>query len=509
MLLHLLFIAFNLTLASHKNVLMLIADDLRPNVGPYQDVNDFTSPAMVTPNIDDLASKSLVLTRAYSQVALCGPSRNSFLTGRRADTIRCYVSNDKFRENGLDDLVTLPQFFKNNGYVSLGVGKIFHPGIPNTNKGDDYPKSWSEQIHHTPTTDNGTISWKAYTKEEMEAMETPLRDVANADYAIEKLRELAPDAILGIQPFFLAFGVHKPHMPWDFPEEFLDLYPEDSIELPANPYIPEDLPPNSAWTRFTGLLNFEDCSAEGTGIPNIGELNITYPEDKIKELRRAYYASISFADQQLGRVIDELYSLGLADNTVILFMGDHGLHIGEHAEWDKYTNYEIAHRAPLMLHVPGVTDVGEVSSSLVEFVDIYPTLVEAAGFGKMEKCPEYSRNVSFCREGSSLIELLESPGSWKDTIFWQQPRGYWSEWQKGYQGYTVRTDQYRYSEYVNLLNPAEEDQAPDWSSPEEFGELYDLLADPHETVNLYRNNDYHDVKVGLRKILYKGWTDYN
>ena len=493
---------------NHRNVLMLIADDLRPNVGPYQEVNSpyFNSPAMITPNIDALAEKSLVLTKAYTQVALCGPSRNSFLTGRRADTTRCYVTNDRFREKGGEAFVTLPQFFKDNGYKSVGAGKVFHPGIPNTPKGDDYPKSWSSPLFHTATTDDNSYSWHAHTQQEME--ETPLRDIVNADHAIQLLRELAPDALLGVKPFFLAFGLHKPHMPWDFPEEFLDLYPEEDISMPANPYIPDDMPP-SAWSNPTGLLNYPDCNAEGTGIPDIGQPNVTYSEKKIKELRRAYYASISFADQQLGRVLDELETLGLAENTVVVFLGDHGLHMGEHSEWDKYTNFEIAHRAPLMIRVPGFTN-GEVSDKLVEFVDIYPTVVEAAGFERMAKCPEYSRNVSICTEGSSLVKMMVNPDGWKEAIFWQQPRGYWTQWQKEYQGYTVLTKEWRYSEYINLINIDEEDQVPDWNNtPEDFGELYDLINDPLENVNLYRNHDYIDTKVALRKILHKGWAAYN
>ena len=337
--------------------------------------------------------------------------------------------------------------------------------------------------------------------------ETPLRDIVNADHAIDLMRELAPDALLGVKPFFLAFGVHKPHMPWDFPEEFLDLYPEDEIDIPANPYIPDDMP-DSAWSRPTGLLNFPDCNAEGTGIPDIGQPNVTYSDQKMKELRRAYYASISFADQQLGRVLNELEILGLAENTVVVFLGDHGLHMGEHAEWDKYTNYEIAHRAPLMIKIPGLTH-GEVSNKLVEFVDIYPTLVEAAGFERMAKCPEYSRNVSVCTEGTSMVKLFVNPDGWKEAVFWQQPRGYWTELQKKYQGYTVRTDQYRYSEYVNLINVGEEDQAPDWNHMEDIGELYDLINDPQENFNLYHNHDYVEAKVALRKVLHAGWTAYN
>ena len=490
-----------------RNVLMLIADDLRPNIGPYQDANEpyYSSPPMVTPNIDALAKKSLTLTKAYTQVALCGPSRNSLLTGRRADTTRCYVSNHKFRERGGEAIVTLPQFFKQNGYYAQGAGKIFHPGIPNAPSTDDWPLSWTQKVLHTATTDDKSNSWKAVTKEEME--DTPLRDIVNTDHAIEKLRELAPDALLGIQPFFLTLGLHKPHMPWDFPEEFLDLYPEEDVDLPANKYVPDDLP-DAAWSRFTGLLNLPDCSAEAMGIPNLGEKNVTYPDVKIRELRRAYYASISFADQQFGRILDELEVLGLAENTVILFLGDHGLHMGEHAEWDKYTNFEIAHRAPLIIHIPGITN-GEVSSKLVEFVDIYPTLVEAAGFSKMDKCPEYSRNVSICTEGSNLMKLIDNPEDWKDAVFWQQPRGYWTSNDHKFQGYTVRTAEFRFSEYVNLLNEETDLQVPAWDDIVQFGELYNLISDPQEDFNLYHNHDFHEIKIALRKVLHHGWSDYN
>jgi len=491
--------------SEHKNVILIIADDFRPNVGVLGESDHFSSPQMKTPSLDQLASRSLVATNAYTQVALCGPSRSSFLTGRRADTTRCYVTEDKVRES-MPDIVTMPQYFKQNGYLALGTGKIFHPGIPNTNKGDDYPASWTEKIFHTPSTDVNHISWHAYSDEELEDL--VLRDVANADHFIEKLNEIAPAAITGEQPFFYAMGFHKPHQPWDAPQEFFDLYPEDEIDLPSNPYVPEDMPA-AAWSRFTGVLNFDDCSPEGTGIPNLGEANVTYPDSKIRELRRAYYATISFMDRQVGRVLEAVEEAGLSENTVIMFIGDHGLHMGEHSEYDKYTNFEVAHRAPMMLHVPGVIEESMFTENLVEYVDILPTLVEAAGLPTLDKCPEYSRDVPICREGTSLLRMLDDSQTWKEVIFWQQPRGYWTNWTKNYQGYTVRTQQYRYSEYVNLLDDGLETQAPDWTSPEDWGELYDLSADPMETINLYRQSEWHDIKIMLRKILYAGWSQYN
>merc|ERR1712203_267778 len=190
----------NSSLASRKNVLLIIADDLRPNLNSYLPTPSFSSPEIHTPNLDELAATSAVFNRAYVQYALCGPSRNSFLTGRRPDTTRCYAEH-QFRARGLDVAVSLPQYFKENGYMTLGMGKVFHPGMPNTPKGDDYPKSWSEKMFHTNSTDDPSNSWKAYSEEEME--ETTLRDIANTDYTIEKLRELAPAALVGEQNFLL------------------------------------------------------------------------------------------------------------------------------------------------------------------------------------------------------------------------------------------------------------------------------------------------------------------
>ena len=175
-------------MAQQKNVLMLIADDYRPNMGVYEDANDpfFASPMMLTPNLDALASKSLVLTRAFTPYAMCGPSRNSFLTGRRPETTRCYNNNHVFRDRGpngeTSPIITLPQFFMENGYVSIGAGKVFH------DKADDYPFSFTEETHHATNNDDNSISWRAFSPEMLD--KTPLRDTAEADHAVEKLQEL-------------------------------------------------------------------------------------------------------------------------------------------------------------------------------------------------------------------------------------------------------------------------------------------------------------------------------
>ena len=491
-----------------KNVVMIVADDYRPNMGVYEEANDpfFNSPTMVTPNLDILASRSFVATRAYCQVALCGPSRNSFLTGRRPDTTRVYDNNDVFRDLGPNNetspIVTIPQFFKDNGYISLAVGKIFH------SRDLDDAMSWTEDSYWPENTDDDSLSWRAFMDEEIEEV-GGLQDQNSATYAVEKLQELAPGALLGIRPFFLAFGVRKPHLPWDFPEEFLEYYPEEDIELPANPYVPSDMP-GSAWDPGHRLTIYPDCSPEGTGIENIGEPNVTYSEPQTRELRRAYYASVSYSDQQIGRVLQELGNLGLAENTIVVFLGDHGYQLGEHSAWEKKTNFEIAHRAPFMIHVPGMIDSFIESDSLVEFVDIFPTLVEAAGFDPMTKCPPYSRNISLCREGSSILDLITDPEHWKSSIFYQQMRANSSdELEDEYQGYSVMTDKYRFTEWVGLNNGGLENQTPNWSDPKDFAELYDLKNDPQENINLIFNEEYQDVIFNMREVLHQGWEAHN
>merc|ERR1712110_412648 len=489
-----------------KNVVLMIADDFRPNIGVYEGSNYFSSPGMKTPNLDHLASKSLVLTNAYTQVALCAPSRSSFLTGRRPDTIRCYDILHRFREN-LPNTISMPQYFKENGYTTLGSGKIFHPGRPDTDQDDDYPTSWSEKVFHTESTDNMNVSWYSYTEEELVGV--TLRDVANTDHFIQSLTDI------GNEPFFFAMGFHKPHLPWDAPKEFFDLYPdEENIDLPFNPFIPEDMP-ESAWTPLPsylpGLTNFDDCSPEGSGIPDIGtKPNVTYPDDKKRELRRAYYAAISFMDHQVGRVMRAIEEAGLADNTVVMFVGDHGLHVGEHSMWAKYTAFEIAHRAPMMIHIPGRVDQSMFSENLVEFVDILPTLVEAAGLPELEKCPENSRNIAICSEGTSLLRIAEG-NDWKKAVFYQQPRNYFgsNDTSEFYHGYSVRTPQFRYTEWVGLQDPDLDTQRPDWDDIRDWGELYDLAGDPSETINLYREEEWRDTREMLSKILHGGWFEHN
>ena len=351
--------------AARKNILFLAADDMRPNLGCYDDVNSpvFTTPGMITPNLDKLAKQSILFQNAYVQQALCSPSRTSLLTSRRPDTTHITEIGPYFRDIG-GNFTTIPQFFKENGYRTIGGGKIFHGGSASGHDDQDY--SWSEKYHHAPNyyPDNKTKVWRAISEEA--TANKPLKDTAEADYIIERMRELAPAALLGEENFFLAYGVHKPHMPWFFPERFLEIYPEDLINLPLNPYVPEGMP-EMAWSP-PPIKKYDDCSADSLGVPNFGDFNLTAPDWKVLELRRAYYAAVSYADHELGRVLDELNELGLAENTIIVFWGDHGWQLGEHAEWAKQTTFEIANRVPFMIRVPGMTDDGIKTDKLVEMV---------------------------------------------------------------------------------------------------------------------------------------------
>ena len=406
---------------------------------------------MHTPNLDHLAAQSLVLRRAYVQVAICCPSRTSFLTGRRPDTTHVYDNDSYFRIVG-GDYTTIPQYFKKNGYLSVGIGKIFPSGEAFD---DNDPPSWSVPYYTAPNLNYWSLtrqSWIAvpksvYTAKPLPAVPKsvytakPLPDQQIAQHAIETMKELAPNALSGKQPFFLAVGFHKPHLPFSVPEEFFELYPKDKIRLPDNPYAPVNMPP-IAWCSYVELRSYDDIAAlHATGDPNT-----ILPDDVVMDLRRAYYSGISLIDALVGELLSELNSLGLANNTIVSFLGDHGWQLGEHGQWCKHTNFELATHAPRMVHIPGRTDHGTVIDQLTEFVDLYPTLVEAAGLPPLPICPENSASeVEECLEGSSLLSLLEGTNiNWKDFAFSQFLRP-----GEG-MGYTLRSVCYGYTEWVRF-----------------------------------------------------------
>lgn len=475
----------------HFNVLFLAADDMRPELGAFLG-EDFPSPVhprIHTPNLDSLAARSLVLKRAYVQQALCGPSRTSLLTGRRPDTTHAYDLSLYFR-NATANFTTIPQFFKENGYSSIGIGKIFHPRDAS---GYDDPISWTEPYFHGVNNfEDLQNSWKAVPDALLQ--DKPLRDEQLASRAVETLRRFAENGSDAHSKFFLAVGFQKPHLPFVFPKSVQRFYPEEDIRLPTNPYVPGNFP-DIAWYD-NGELRQQYADIRTLNVS--GDINSTLPDQVVKDLRRAYYCAVTWTDIQVGRVLAALDDLGLADDTLVSFFGDHGYHLGEHAEWGKVSNFELATHAPLMVRVPGLTDEGISTRELAEFVDLFPTLVEAAGFDPLPLCPEDSVGTILCREGLSLMPLIQDPDTpLRKAAFSQYPRG------KNVMGYTVRTKHYRYTEWVRF---SYESYRPDWTQVSGV-ELYDHQKDRAENFNRADDEDYSTVRTQLSDILHNGWRD--
>lgn len=467
------------------NVLFIAVDDLRPELGCYG------VKAIRTPNIDALAASGTVFERAYCQQAVCSPSRTSLLTGLRPDTTRIYDLQTHFRLT-IPNAVTLPEYFKNNGYHTQGLSKIFHGSLND-------PQSWSvphwvprcetyadpetredlikrrqEVIAQGKDFGNKVLQRDPRTGVPLKRSAPKIRvlgppwecgdvpdnfygDGATADHAIETLQEIKD------KPFFLAVGFVKPHLPFVAPKKYFDMYPLDKVELADNPYRPKNC------TEFS-LTNAGELRAY-KGIPRTGDLT----NEQARELRRAYYAAASYTDAQIGRVIDELERLGLRDNTVIVLWGDHGWHLGENSEWCKQTNFEIATHAPLIISAPG-TKPGNRTARLAEFVDIYPTLCDLCGVP-----------IPKDLEGTSLKPLMENPNRpWKYAAFSQYPRGKVT-------GHSIRTDRYRYTEW------AEPGKTP------AARELYDHKLDPDENNNIADAPESKAVVTELSRKLKAGW----
>jgi iduronate 2-sulfatase len=321
----------------------------------------------------------------------------------------------------------------------------------------------------------------------------PLPDQQTAEHAVEVINKMAetPD-----EPWFVAVGFHKPHLPYTFPARFLDYYPRDQMKVPDNIRIPTNMP-DIAWYDYGIELQFQDLRT----YYHIGELNRTFPIEVVMELRRAYYAAISYTDHLFGLILDALEDSGMADNTIISWVGDHGYQLGEHAEWTKETNFEIATHAPMLIRVPGLTDNGMSTNQAVEFVDLFPTLVDLADLPYLPLCPEQSASVINCREGSSMVPLFyaDFPGPWKKGVFSQMGRK-----QNGinYMGYSVLVNYIRYTEWVRF--DAKPVYKPDWE--DNIGvELYDHYIDPEENYNRAGEWQYAVMQQRLSDILHEGW----
>ncbi|MDE0682418.1 MAG: sulfatase-like hydrolase/transferase, partial [Candidatus Poribacteria bacterium] len=427
------------------NVLFIAVDDLRPLLGCYGHSE------MHTPNIDRLAKQGTLFNRAYCQFPVCNPSRVSVLTGWRPDTTRIYDNPTDFRKV-LPGVVTLPQHFKDHGYHTRSVGKIAH--------GDAAWKdelSWSEPIWRERwkyINKENSPSWQALNVDDDE-----LEDGKIANAAVEVLTEIKDEQ------FFLAVGFNKPHLPFYAPRKYFDLYTTQDFKLPVGSSLPRNAP-NIA-SNPKGMRAYQDIS--------------NYPpfsEEKTLELTRAYAANVSYIDALVGRVLDQLDVLNLTENTVIAFWGDHGFHLGEHGLWRKNTLFEDSVRSPLIVSMPKQTHTGTTTDALVELIDIYPTLCDACQLPIPTEV-----------EGVSMVPVIEEPArQWKAAAFSQLVRTLNST---SVDGYSMRTGQYRYTE---------------WDNNGEYGrELYDYYADPNETVNIVDFPENEELVSHLSEQLHAGW----
>ncbi|MBM3861202.1 MAG: sulfatase [Verrucomicrobia bacterium] len=449
----LVMLAVTATAAEQKlNVLFIASDDMRPQLGCYGD------PLVKSPNLDRLAARGMVFKRAYCQQALCSPSRISLLTGRHPWTTRIYTIGPFLRET-MPDVITLPQHFKNNGWFTRSLGKVYHVGI-------DDPPSWSIPPWHSKSPRYGpeglaiqqrlTASLKASGQpiprkgakvprgpafEAPDLADDELLDGDTTREALVAMRELAKKPG---QPFFLAVGFSNPHVPWVAPKKYWDLYNPADIKIPGNRYAPKNAPEFAAKSG-DDFYWYSNVPQDRNITPAFG-----------RQCLHGYLAAISYVDACVGRLLAELDRLKLREKTIIVFWGDHGFYMGEHNWWGgKHNNYEGATRAPLIVSAPGMKAAGQKTDALVEFVDIYPSLVALCGLPPTKGL-----------EGQSVVPLLNNPKApWTKVAFSEYPKG-------GNQGIAMRTDRYRYVEWRNKQGELV------------ATELYEHATDPQENANI-------------------------
>ncbi|KAK2168971.1 hypothetical protein LSH36_13g25068 [Paralvinella palmiformis] len=469
-----------------RNVLFLIVDDLRPQLGPYIDKDDpeyFGSVTIRTPNLDRLAARSVVFKRAYCQQSLCGPSRASMLTSRRPDMTRAFSNKRYWRKTG-GNFTTLPQHFKNNGYWTVGFSKVFHPKESSNN---DDPISWSEPYYQPPFSDSHYLmdqsgaGWAMVSDQDRSV--APLADDLTVKHAKLALERAAGETKNGGRPFFVAVGLRKPHLSLVCPEKYYNWYP-----LEGDNYMR-----NSSWENPM----VKKMAHVGNTVVENGKTVI--PSSVLRHLRRAYFACISYMDANIGEIIDKLTRLQLDNDTIVIFVADHGYHLGENRHWGKMTSDEMSTRIPLMIHVPGLTTSGSVTESLVEAVDVFPTLVEAAGLDPIPTCPINCSDVALCTQGTSLLPLFDEPDlQLKEAAFSQVTA-------LDHSRYTIRTDRFRYVEGVKGKKWQLPDQrfkfTPEWDDIGQTWEFYDHRNDSLEQYNLAANPEYHKEIGRLRGLL--------
>ncbi len=431
------------------NILFLAVDDLRPQLGCYGHKQ------MLSPNIDRLGAEGIIFLRSYCQVPVCGASRASLMTGTRPTANR-FLGYNTWAQKDLPGALSIANHFKNNGYHTISNGKIFHHRT-------DCLDGWSED----PWRPKG--SWRNYLLEEnitltkknpdhkgppYEAADVPDNayfDGMIADKGISDLRRMKNMD----KPFFLALGFLKPHLPFNAPKKYWDLYKREEIDLADNPFRPKGAPD-------AALHNWGELRAYHN-IPPKGPLS----EDMARTLIHGYYACVSYTDAQIGRVLTELDRLGLRDNTIVILWGDHGWNLGEHGLWCKHCNFETSLHSPLIVRAPQIK-AGSRTNALTEYLDIYPSLCELC------KLP-----LPAHLQGKSFVPLLKNPNlPWKKAVF-----------SRYFRGDSVKTDRHRYTQWRDRKNKVYARM------------LYDHSVDLVENVNISERPENKDIVKQMSRMI--------
>ena len=430
------------------NVLFIIADDLNCDLGCYG------NPAIQSPNIDRLAKSGVRFDRAYVQYPICNPSRASFLTGLRPTTTKVLDNNAQFRAT-LPDTVTLPELFRNNGYESVGLGKVFHRGLSPDNPRPemDDPRSFDSVFYGSATTLGNSGEGRNLTGGALEWCRWLAANGGDSEQADGQTTERAIELLKAQRdkPLFLALGFYRPHDPFQSPKRYFDLYDPAKLELPKSPANYE-LPnrfslPGGAFRRAFDRFTDRDR----------------------REFLHAYYAGVSFVDAQLGKLLAALDDAKLTDDTIIVFVGDHGYELGARDWWNKGTLFERSCRTPLIVRAPGAKGNGQSTQAIAEFIDIYPTLADLCHLSGVPKT----------LEGKSFRAVLADPTTaHKSAALTVCARG-------KILGRSVRTTRYRYTEWGDTG----------------VAELYDHAADPGEWVNLADKPELRATRAELAATL--------
>ncbi len=445
---------------AQPDVLFIISEDLATCLSSYG------NPVCKTPNLDALAASGLRFDNAQCMFPLCNPTRSSFLSGLYPRTTKVMGNSQDWNEY-LKPGTTLPEYFRDKGYQTMRCGKIFHEG----NGGRDFSDvaRWdeilSEEMNALPAGRKGGGKAQAISRSETFLYDTMTVEQRNKDYQTRAWvwgpdgtedtdlpdGRIAEQAIKVLhekqdKPLFLALGFHKSHLPLHAPKKYFDMYPPEKIPLPQYP---------------------ENCLE---GLPHSYSLqnHKAFTDEKRRQAIAAYYACTSYMDACVGKVLDALKETGRDRNTIVVFLGDHGFHMGEHLLWQKMTLFEESSRVPLIIRAPGVTPAGSISKRPVSQIDLFPTLADLCGLGLPSE-----------KEGISMAPLLRDPSrAWKKGAFTCMDNGT-----------SVRTERYRYNE---------------WGGPEQ-AELYDHETDPKELRNLAKDPKYKDVVAELSALIKGGW----